>query len=187
MVALDTCLSPSSQRQLHKVECRLSTCQFQECQHAVLTPMRGYQFDSHYGEKTENLFPWSATALTFPPTWLRNITLIAPGLASCHNWDPCQSCDGFPAPIDSMIIATDGARRDNGRENARSAVGVFFCPWFSRKLTLRVRYHSGHISNGPESTVCSCHHRCLQSDGHFEETRIPGDDGFGRFQDRLEI
>jgi ribonuclease HI len=37
----------------------------------------------------------------------------------------CESCGRTPAHSDSLVIAVDGACRDNGRENARAAVGVY--------------------------------------------------------------
>ncbi|KAH0556121.1 hypothetical protein GP486_005943 [Trichoglossum hirsutum] len=44
---------------------------------------------------------------------------------ACHNGDLCKYCRRYPAHTDAIIIAVDGACRNNGKTDASAAVGVF--------------------------------------------------------------
>lgn len=47
-------------------------------------------------------------------------------LAPCPGCEPCPCCGFYESHTDGIIIAVDGACRDNGRSNARAAYGVYF-------------------------------------------------------------
>lgn len=47
-------------------------------------------------------------------------------LVPCDLADPCKRCGQRERHLDCLIVAVDGACRDNGTNSARSAVGVYF-------------------------------------------------------------
>jgi len=51
----------------------------------------------------------------------KGLTFVA-----CEDDEPCQDCKGLASHEDCIVIAVDGACKDNGTAKARMAIGVFF-------------------------------------------------------------
>ena len=63
----------------------------------------------------------------------------------CHHTHACRRCGAFQPHWHSIIIAIDGACRNNGREEARSSIGVYFSPHSRHNISGRL--HGSALTN----------------------------------------